>query len=610
MSDARDPDFECPSAEESLTEEDNPDPTPQMKRKRRKTKNPAEWKQNIPRDKRLKRLAHESRRGLEREGRALGPKCESNYCVKSKFRDCNKIEDLQRERIFSDFWSLGSWEERKRIINALTTVSEKKQSQGVRSLRGKPVSYFLKVANGQRYQVCKSMFASTLGIPLRTLGFWMSDREKVNRSPSVEEQGQDENRSLEHPEKPTHSSKKLSDSEVAFLKTWLGNVPVVESHYCRQRDTYKDKKFLEPGTKVIDLHRLYVEDANGKDVRAVGYTYFKQMFADLGFSIFRPRKDQCDDCIAAKQGNIDQATHQIHLAAKDKARAEKENDKKRAEGDESVSVWTQDAQAVLLCPSTKASALYYRCKLQIHNFTTYNLVDKEGHCYLWDETNGGLKSEVFTHMIYDHYKEFLSRNPQIKELVLWSDGAMYQNKNATLANALLQLSMETGVFIYQKYLVVGHTQMECDSMHSTIERNIKGDIYTPRDYVVVMKNARQSPKYIVHQMHFSNFYKMSKARFSSIRPGKKTGDPTVNQLSHLKYNPKGEVQYKLFRSAPDAEWADLPTRVSPLGVDEIQWQQLYENRLPITKKKYDDLQAMKKVMPVEAGLFFDSLPFE
>ena len=134
------------------------------------------------------------------------------------------------------------WEERKRIINALTTVSEKKQSQGVRSLRGKPVSYFLKVANGQRYQVCKSMFASTLGIPLRTLGFWMSDREKVNRSPSVEEQGQDENRSLEHPEKPTHSSKKLSDSEVAFLKTWLGNVPVVESHYCRQRDTYKDKK--------------------------------------------------------------------------------------------------------------------------------------------------------------------------------------------------------------------------------------------------------------------------------------------------------------------------------------------------------------------------------
>ena len=120
MSDARDPDFECPSAEESLTEEDNPDPTPQMKRKRRKTKNPAEWKQNIPRDKRLKGLAHESRRGLEREGRALGPKCESNYCVKSKFRDCNKIEDLQCERIFSDFWSLVSWEERKRIINALT----------------------------------------------------------------------------------------------------------------------------------------------------------------------------------------------------------------------------------------------------------------------------------------------------------------------------------------------------------------------------------------------------------------------------------------------------------------------------------------------------------
>lgn len=193
---------------------------------------------------------------------------------------------------------------------------------------------------------------------------------------------------------------------------------------------------------------------------------------------------------------------------------------------------------MLLCPSTKASALYYKCKLQVHNFTAYNLQDKEGYCYLWDETNGGLKSEVFAHMIYGHYKNVLSRNPQIKELILWSDGAMYQNKNTVLSNALLQLSMETGVYIFQKYLVVGHTQMECDSMHATIERSIKSDIYTPRDYAVVMENARKSPKYIVHQLNFSDFKKMSKTRFNSIRPGRKTGDPTVTQVSHLKYDPK------------------------------------------------------------------------
>ncbi|KAG8254785.1 hypothetical protein J6590_108141, partial [Homalodisca vitripennis] len=44
-----------------------------------------------------------------------------------------------------------------------------------------------------------------------------------------------------------------------------------------------------------------------------------------------------------------------------------------------------------------------------------------------------------------------------------------QNKNAILSNALLHLSMESNVVIEQKWLVKGHTQMECDSVHSKIE---------------------------------------------------------------------------------------------------------------------------------------------
>lgn len=46
----------------------------------------------------------------------------------------------------------------------------------------------------------------------------------------------------------------------------------------------------------------------------------------------------------------------------------------------------------------------------------------------------------------------------------------YQNHNVTLSNALLELSMKHYVTIIQKYLEKGITEMECDSMHSNIER--------------------------------------------------------------------------------------------------------------------------------------------
>ncbi|KAK5912626.1 hypothetical protein CesoFtcFv8_002480 [Champsocephalus esox] len=40
-----------------------------------------------------------------------------------------------------------------------------------------------------------------------------------------------------------------------------------------------------------------------------------------------------------------------------------------------------DLQSVLLCPKTKASKMYYKTKLQMHNFTCFNLGNKDEYCY-------------------------------------------------------------------------------------------------------------------------------------------------------------------------------------------------------------------------------------
>ena len=80
--------------------------------------------------------------------------------------------------------------------------------------------------------------------------------------------------------------------------------------------------------------------------------------------------------------------------------------------------------------------------------------------------------------------------------------------------------------------------MECDSMHSTIERKLKRKIINvPADYIAVCKSARKVPKlYIV--TYLDHIYLKTTLKLNlikTIRPGFKSGIPTVTDLRALKY---------------------------------------------------------------------------
>ena len=158
------------------------------------------------------------------------------------------------------------------------------------------------------------MFCYTLGMPERTINDWLN--AGTGKCP-------DDNEEIEK----SVPSKNMSDEDAQLIKEWLLKVPCVDSHYCRQVQTYKKKRFLEPGTKVIDLYNLYTSDAISAERRVAGLTYFKYTFHSLKMSVFKPRKDQCDTCTAAKMGNIIVEEHQTHLALKDDARKQKDQDK-------------------------------------------------------------------------------------------------------------------------------------------------------------------------------------------------------------------------------------------------------------------------------------------
>ncbi|CAH1106731.1 unnamed protein product [Psylliodes chrysocephalus] len=103
----------------------------------------------------------------------------------------------------------------------------------------------------------------------------------------------------------------------------------------------------------------------------------------------------------------------------------------------------------------------------------------------------------------------------------------------------LNFALETGITVIQKYLQKGHGQMEVDSVHSDIERQIRNKkINIPADYVYICKTACHKSSYNVEYLMHNFFKKYDNLQtVKSIRPGKAVvGAPTVNDLKALKYS--------------------------------------------------------------------------
>ena len=128
-----------------------------------------------------------------------------------------------------------------------------------------------------------------------------------------------------------------------------------------------------------------------------------------------------------------------------------------------------DAQAVKLCPN--ASAIYFKQRLLVHNFTVYNLGTHQCTNYWWSEVNGDLSASVFISCIINHLKTFCLSDSLPN--TIFSDGCGYQNRNHYLSNALSNLAIKHQKVIEQKFLEKGHTQMECNTAHAKIETILK-----------------------------------------------------------------------------------------------------------------------------------------
>lgn len=525
-----------------------------------------------------------------RPARSIGPRCTSNFCKKSKLRGCDSIPEEERNLLFSNYWNNMTWEQRKQFVISNVQVCPKKQTKSKESTsrRGETKEYFLETSNG-RVQVCKHTFLNTFGIKEWTVRYWLSSSEL----------GMAKKPQLSHKVLEGHSKK----DEIAFLKYFLNSLPRIPSHYCRANSS---REYLEP---IIEnknhLYKIYCDKCISLNKEPLSRWSFDNIFKEKNLSLFQPKKDQCDTCCAFKAGNLSEDDYHNHITRKDAAREEKKKDKDLALAGE-VHVFTHDLQSVKLCPMLQASALYYKTKLCVHNFTMFNLATKDVHCYWFDEYNAGLVASVFASCVIDCLKKTLSKKSI--PVVLFSDGCTSQNRNVVLANALLDLAMDYKIVITQKFLEKGHTQMECDASHSAIECKLKNkEIYLPSQYAAISKEARPKQPFIVNFLSYDFFHDYSNKNdffYYSIRPGRVANDPTVTDLRVLEYNPNGIIRYKL---RFEDEYKDLPRRSKNNRVRPGPRPKLYNSYQKINESKWKHLQELKSVIPPDCHSFYDNL---
>lgn len=525
---------------------------------------------------------------VPREGRTLKPRCHCKLSGKQSRINCQTFTDEDRLNIFTNFWK-SSWNEKKAIVRTLVTKfipKDTKHRKNQTSRRKKTLQFHLKKNHEELIRVCKIMFLNTLGLNEWCVLSWLSN--------DLEAPSATDKREVQNNQKRMHA------------KEFLQELPKMESHYCRSSS---QRLYLEPiWDSKRHLYREYSKYCGEKDIATASLKVFYDILEEMKISIFSPKKDQCDTCLGFQHDTVPQDEYEEHQMRKEEARSEKAND---AKDSAKKFVFTMDAQAVFICPRMKASALYYRTKLTVHNFTIYDLRSHKGWCSLWDETEGDLSANVFATLITDFIESVL-RVEAGDTVILWSDGCGYQNRNSVLSNALLNLSIGMDITIEQKFLEKGHTQMECDSMHSTIERKLakRDNIYLPSSYIDVCRSAKLQPYEVKYYTH-DQFNDFSKIKFySSIRPGKNAGDPTVSDLRALQYCSDGTIKVKLRH--PE-EWTPLEQFQKRRSTDKIATEQtvpkLFKARLPIDEKKWKDLQAIKSVLPRDTHSFYDNIKY-
>lgn len=404
--------------------------------------------------------------------------------------------------------------------------------------------YFLNI-NGCNTEICKNCFLTTFDITNRFLTSVLK-----NKLSAISGVVHDDMRGKSEP------YNKTPQSDIQLVKDHIKLIPTYESHYTRKDSA---RKYLPSHYTLKRMYDEYKEWLPA-DKKPVSQKIYETQFRGFGIKIKKPNKDTCAACdkfqMLIKNATEDEKENLkrkliAHQDEADLAYQAKKKDKLEAEHDPTKLVYTFDLQQCLPTPDIKTSVAFYKRQLWTFNFTMRRCVDKQCFCYMWHEAIAGRGANQIASCLYDHFTS--NSFNTVVEITLYSDTCPGQNKNSFILVmfCLVMKQNNTLKYINHKFLVPGHTHMECDSDHSVIEKMKKRYpviIEHPRDWVQLVRTCGKSKPFIVKEMQREEFFEFSGLlkKYFVQKKTNESGEKIIwKDIKWLRYTKEiGRVKYK------------------------------------------------------------------
>jgi len=474
----------CESAIISFHIETQENIIPINKNSKKRLKNIKQWSRNVKKTKLNLGQAYINNSGKQVNQKQLLPPCDADKC---KFKCTTLFTLAERSNVLNMFWRMGDITSRRAFIikyTSLVTPKYKYIKEGSKRLSNNAFSLPL---DDVSKRVCKKMFMATLCISDKFI------RTTIKKSGGS-------NFTLNDLRGKHDNHRSLDPELVAGIQNHINSFPRIESHYLRNQTS---REFIDGSLTLSSMHNLYIKECEEKNISPVKLSTYSHVFnTKFNIGFFVPKKDQCGLCEKYNNSSdIEKQNLQDELEAHKNetklSRFEKEKDKKLAkENTEKYMVSCYDLQSVLTTPAAKVSNFYYARKFATYNLTVYSLGENEANCFVWNEDQGKRGANEISTCIY----KYLIQNCLQKDTIFYSDNCSGQQKNKFMISLYLYAINYLDIpSITHKFLIVGHTQNEGDSVHSTIEKQKNrllrgGSIFSPLQWPTVIQTAKKTGK--------------------------------------------------------------------------------------------------------------------
>lgn len=235
---------------------------------------------------------------------------------------------------------------------------------------------------------------------------------------------------------------------------------------------------------------------------------------------------------------------------------------------------------------------------------------------MWHEGIANRGGNEIASCLYAHLQTMPST---IENITLYSDSCFGQNKNSYVALmfSIFASTNKNITTIDHKFLVPGHTHMECDIDHSIIERKKRKttvQIHHPRDWYQFIKTVGVKTPFRVHEMEqstFLNFGHVAKTKSTFRKVNEANERVNWHDIKWLRYtNDSGIILYK------NTLEIDEPFKVINIrkrGIGQLKFKdvpQCYSEPIKISDAKKKDLISLLPLIDNHYHDFYKELRSE